>query len=74
MAQLAGKTDLRFVECAFKLFRQALGIKPVITPAQFLEKVARCQEKEPQALWSHGQLSRGSPPEPVKEGQPAMLS
>lgn len=36
--QLQGKTDQRFVETAFKLFRDAMGLKLVITAAQFLEQ------------------------------------
>ena len=37
--QLQGKTDQRFVENAFKLFRDCLGIRSVITAAQFLDQV-----------------------------------
>lgn len=36
-SQLQGKTDQRFVEHAFKLFRDVMGLKPVITPTQFLD-------------------------------------
>lgn len=42
MLQLQGKTDQRFVECAFKVFRDVFGIKPVVNPAQFLEQVSVC--------------------------------
>lgn len=37
--QLQGKSDARFTEVAFRVLRDYLGIKPVITPAQFLEQV-----------------------------------
>lgn len=37
--QLHGKTDERFVQCAFRAFRDVLGIKPVLTPSQFLDQV-----------------------------------
>jgi hypothetical protein len=37
--QLQGKTDQKFVETAFKLFREAFGIKTVLTPGNFLEQV-----------------------------------
>lgn len=37
--QLAGKTDQRFVEASFKLLRDCLGVKTVLTPAQFLAQV-----------------------------------
>lgn len=36
--QLQGKTDARFVEAAFKIFRDKFGLRPVITAAQFLEQ------------------------------------
>lgn len=37
--QLQGKTDKRFVEGAFRLARDCLGIRTVLTPAHFLEHV-----------------------------------
>lgn len=37
--QLQGKTDARFTDVAFRVLRDYLRIKPVITPAQFLEQV-----------------------------------
>lgn len=36
--QLQGKTDQRFVETAWKFARDVLGIKTVLTPAQFLSE------------------------------------
>lgn len=39
--QLAGKTDARFVEGAFRLFRESLGVKTVLQPSQFLSQVRR---------------------------------
>ena len=38
--QLQGKTDARFVEAAFKIFRDKFGLRPVITAAQFLEQAS----------------------------------
>ena len=38
-AQLMGKTDQRFVENSFKLFRDCLGIRTVLTASQFLGQV-----------------------------------
>lgn len=38
-AQLLGKTDGRFLEIAFKILRDQLGLNPVLTPAQFFERV-----------------------------------
>ncbi|GIL45501.1 hypothetical protein Vafri_2721 [Volvox africanus] len=35
--ELAGKTDQRFVESCFKLFRDVLNVRTVLTPAQFFE-------------------------------------
>ena len=40
--QLHGKTDARFVEVAFKVFRDKFGLRPVLTAAQFLEQVTPC--------------------------------
>jgi len=40
--QLQGKTDARFVEAAFKIFRDKFGLRPVLTAAQFLEQASRC--------------------------------
>ncbi len=37
--QLQGKTDQKFVEVAFRLFRDCFAIKTVLTPAHFLEQV-----------------------------------
>jgi hypothetical protein len=37
--QLQGKTDEGFVKGAFKLLRDHLGLKLVISAAQFLEQV-----------------------------------
>jgi hypothetical protein len=37
--QLQGKTDEGFVKGAFKLLRDHLGVKTVLTPGQFLEQV-----------------------------------
>lgn len=37
--QLQGKSDARFVEAAFKIFRDKFGLRPVLTTAQFLEQV-----------------------------------
>ena len=39
LLQLQGKTDQRFVDNAFKLFRGYLNVKTVLTPAQFLGQV-----------------------------------
>ncbi|KAK9810129.1 hypothetical protein WJX72_005236 [[Myrmecia] bisecta] len=36
--ELHGKTDARFVECAFKVMRELFNLRPVLTPAQFLEQ------------------------------------
>ncbi|PNH09698.1 Centrosomal protein [Tetrabaena socialis] len=36
--ELAGKTDQRFVEAAFRLFRDVLNVRTVLTPAQFFEQ------------------------------------
>lgn len=41
LVQLQGKTDQRFIESSFKLFRDVLNVKTVLTPAQFFEQV-RC--------------------------------
>ena len=40
IVQLQGKTDARFVEAAFKIFRDKFGLRPVITAAQFLEQAS----------------------------------
>ena len=37
--QLQGKTDQRFVEHSFKLFRDCLGVRTVLTTSQFLDQV-----------------------------------
>ncbi len=37
--QLQGKTDQRFIESSFKLFRDVLNVKTVLTSAQFFEQV-----------------------------------
>ena len=37
--QLQGKTDARFTEAAFKIFRDKFDLRPVLTTAQFLEQV-----------------------------------
>lgn len=37
--QLQGKTDQKFVEASFRLFRDCLNVKTVLTAAQFLEQV-----------------------------------
>lgn len=39
LPQLSGKTDQRFVEAAFKLFRDHLNVKTALTPAHFLNQV-----------------------------------
>eukprot|EP00884_Botryococcus_braunii_P021305 jgi/Botrbrau1/7859/Bobra.9_2s0035.1 len=36
--ELRGKTDARFTETAFRVFREYFGIKPVLSPPQFLEQ------------------------------------
>ncbi|KAG2501080.1 hypothetical protein HYH03_000898 [Edaphochlamys debaryana] len=36
--ELAGKTDQRFVESSFRLFRDVLNVRTVVTPAQFFEQ------------------------------------
>ncbi|MEW5310645.1 MAG: hypothetical protein WDW38_002423 [Sanguina aurantia] len=36
--ELSGKTDQRFVEAAFKLFRDHLNVKTALTPAHFLNQ------------------------------------
>ncbi|EFJ49378.1 hypothetical protein VOLCADRAFT_89740 [Volvox carteri f. nagariensis] len=36
--KLAGKTDQRFVESCFKLFREVLNVRTVLTPSQFFEQ------------------------------------
>ncbi|GLC57565.1 hypothetical protein PLESTB_001241000 [Pleodorina starrii] len=36
--ELAGKTDQRFVESCFKLFRDVLNVRTVLTPVQFFEQ------------------------------------
>lgn len=38
--QLQGKTDQKFVENSFRLFRDCFNIKTVLTPANFLEQVS----------------------------------
>lgn len=38
--QLQGKTDARFIEAAFKVFRDKFGLRPVLTAPQFLEQVS----------------------------------
>lgn len=43
-SQLQGKTDQRFVEAGFKLFRDLLSVKTYLTPAQFFEQVRRHQQ------------------------------
>ncbi|GFR40196.1 hypothetical protein Agub_g756 [Astrephomene gubernaculifera] len=35
--ELAGKTDQRFIEASFKLFRDVLNVRTVLTPVQFFE-------------------------------------
>jgi hypothetical protein len=37
--QLQAKTDDAFVKAAFRLCREHLGIRTVLTPGQFLEQV-----------------------------------
>lgn len=39
VVQLQAKTDDGFVKAAFRLCREHLGIRTVLTPAQFLEQV-----------------------------------
>lgn len=39
MLQLQGKSDARFLETAFKVFRDVFDLKPVLSAAQFLEQV-----------------------------------
>ncbi|CAD7697406.1 unnamed protein product [Ostreobium quekettii] len=36
--EIQGKTDQRFVECAFKVMRDIFGMRLVLTPGQFLEQ------------------------------------
>ncbi len=36
--QLAGKTDQRFVESVFRMLRELLSVRTVLTPAQFFEQ------------------------------------
>ncbi|KAL0034375.1 hypothetical protein WJX77_011722 [Trebouxia sp. C0004] len=36
--ELQGKTDARFIEAAFKIFRDKFGLRPVLTAPQFLEQ------------------------------------
>ncbi|GMH41557.1 hypothetical protein BSKO_09467 [Bryopsis sp. KO-2023] len=63
---LQGKTDQRFVECSFKVFRDVLKLKPVLTPSQFLDQgyaerkvlllhdvVQACKAKHDQLCRSH---------------------
>ncbi len=38
MLQLQGKTDQKFVEASFRLFRDCFNIRTVLTPANFLEQ------------------------------------
>jgi hypothetical protein len=38
--QLLGKTDAKFVEVSFRLFRDSFGIKTVLSPTNFLEHVS----------------------------------
>lgn len=45
--QLQGKTDARFVEAAFKIFRDKFGLRPVLTTAQFLEQVGTSHVLDP---------------------------
>lgn len=42
--QLQGKTDEGLVKNAFKLFRDHLGLRVVLTPGQFLEQVRAATE------------------------------
>ena len=44
--QLLGKTDQRFLENSFKLFRDCLGIRTVLTASQFLGQVRESEECE----------------------------
>lgn len=50
--QLQGKTDARFVEAAFKIFRDKFGLHPVLTAAQFLEQVRLSFTLQPAILTS----------------------
>lgn len=45
-SQLQGKTDQKFVENAFRLFRDCFAIKTVLTPAHFLDQVGHVQLDE----------------------------
>lgn len=36
--ELHGKSDMRFVETAFKALRELFDYRPSLTPAQFLQK------------------------------------
>lgn len=53
IVQLQGKTDARFVEAAFKIFRDKFGLRPVITAAQFLEQASVFTCAAVQALGLH---------------------
>ena len=52
--QLRGKTDARFVEAAFKIFRDKFGLRPVITAAQFLEQASLLSSTAVQVPRLHG--------------------
>lgn len=56
IVQLQGKTDARFVEAAFKIFRDKFGLRPVITAAQFLEQASVFAGAAVQALGLHAWL------------------
>ncbi len=43
--QLQGKTDQRFVENSFRLFRDCFGLRPVLTAVQFLEQARPLQDQ-----------------------------
>ena len=55
--QLQGKTDARFVEAAFKIFRDKFGLRPVITAAQFLEQASPASELQCRCATLHTMLS-----------------
>ncbi|XP_014050457.2 centrosomal protein of 44 kDa [Salmo salar] len=68
--ELAGKNDLRFIECIYKVLRDLFHYKPVLTKQQFLQfgfaerKTCILCDVIAFALQKHKELSKGNKPKP----------
>ncbi|KAK9835608.1 hypothetical protein WJX74_004136 [Apatococcus lobatus] len=77
--ELQGKSDARFLETAFKVFRDVFGLKPVLSAAQFLEQgyserkvilvtdvVKHCKRQHQSAV----RRQRLAAAKPIRDGSP----